>query len=426
MSINLIDSVKELFTNALISKASSALGESENGISKTISAIIPSVASGLISKASSTDGANTVAQLAHQSYSSGILENIENLFNGDDDSSWLSKGTNLISSLFGDKIGGLANLISGFSGTKSSTTSSLLSMAVPTILGFLGKHAATNNLSASGLSSFLSSQKQHVEAAMPTGFNLGNLLSGSSVSSSVDSAVKSVQNATTTYSSDDNDGGFGKFLPYLLLLAAIAAIIFWWKGCKHEEVANVVNNNDTAKKTEVVAPVAPQGKLSGDDWMYDEGDTVTIKLPNNAGDLRVGKYSTEAKLVEFLQNPNAIIDNEKGNWFEFTNVHFKTGSSDLTDASKTQLKNMVAISKAYPTAKFKFGGYTDSTGKHEANLALSQKRAEAVAATVKKLGAAADAITGAEGYAEAWPLASNTTPEGRAQNRRVSVRVKSK
>jgi outer membrane protein OmpA-like peptidoglycan-associated protein len=91
-----------------------------------------------------------------------------------------------------------------------------------------------------------------------------------------------------------------------------------------------------------------------------------------------------------------------------------------------QLKNMVAIAKGYPAAQFKLGGYTDNTGSAAGNIALSQKRADAVASMLVKLGASAKSFAGAKGYGPEWPIADNTTPEGRAQNRRVAVNVKAK
>jgi len=90
------------------------------------------------------------------------------------------------------------------------------------------------------------------------------------------------------------------------------------------------------------------------------------------------------------------------------------------------LKNLVAIIKAFPHATFKVGGYTDNTGDAAANLSLSQKRADAVAAAILKQGANKAQISKAEGYGQEHPVGDNSTADGRAMNRRVSVRVKSK
>jgi K(+)-stimulated pyrophosphate-energized sodium pump len=87
---------------------------------------------------------------------------------------------------------------------------------------------------------------------------------------------------------------------------------------------------------------------------------------------------------------------------------------------------MVAIAKAYPTATFKLGGYTDNSGDSVKNVTLSQKRAEVVMAKLKELGAGTASIVGAAGYGPQWPIGDNGTAEGKAMNRRVAVNVKSK
>jgi outer membrane protein OmpA-like peptidoglycan-associated protein len=71
------------------------------------------------------------------------------------------------------------------------------------------------------------------------------------------------------------------------------------------------------------------------------------------------------------------------------------------------------------------GGYTDNVGKPEANVALSQSRAESVKGQLVKMGIAATRLA-AEGYGEQHPVADNTTAEGRAQNRRIDIRVTKK
>ena len=54
--------------------------------------------------------------------------------------------------------------------------------------------------------------------------------------------------------------------------------------------------------------------------------------------LQVGEYNTEARLVKFLNDNNALVDTAKGNWFEFTNVKFKTCGAQIADSSLEQFK----------------------------------------------------------------------------------------
>ncbi|MBK7308115.1 MAG: DUF937 domain-containing protein [Chitinophagaceae bacterium] len=367
MSFNLIDSAKSLFTNEMVSKASSYLGESESGVAKAISGILPSVLGGLVNKASDNDGAGVVAKMAQESHSSGILGNLEG-FLGNDGGSLMNKGAGILSGLFGGKLDGLSGLISNFSGLKSSSVSSLMSMAAPAVLGMIGKHASNSNLGASGIASLLNSQKDNIAAAMPAGLNLSSVLGnfGGNVTNMAKTATASATNYANQTS--EKSGGAMKILLPLLILAAlaIAAVYLFGKGCnKGTDV--VADGNDSLKTT------TEQVTTEVKDFVYDLGKTISIDLPNGAGKLEVGENSTENKLFKFLSDPNAAIDTVKGNWFEFTNVKFKTGGSEITEESMTQLKNMVAIAKGYPTAQFKLGGYTDNTGSAVGNIALSQK-----------------------------------------------------
>ena len=67
-------------------------------------------------------------------------------------------------------------------------------------------------------------------------------------------------------------------------------------------------------------------------------------------------------------------------------------------------------------------GYTDSTGEEAYNVGLSKRRAQAVADYVKSQGVNLGDRFAVNGYGEAYPVASNDTAEGRAQNRRVVLR----
>ena len=431
-TFNLLDVAKSYFNHDLINKAASSLGESESGISKAISAILPAVIHGISEKASTTEGAVAIAKLATDEHNDGILDSISGFLHHDTNSSLISKSSNAINTIFGKsgQSNMLTNLISGFAGVKNSSAGTLLSMAVPLVLGLLGRHTSQNNISATGLSSFLGTQNSLATAALPAGFSMS---AGNS-----SAPIKNVSHSYNDYTADTErkSGGFLGWLIPLILLALLAAAAYYMfsKGCNggdHKEGEVTVSDttiNHSATGGDIITATAERGRLDtvSGDFIYNEGDTTTIILPNNGGELRVGKNSTEARLVAFLNDRNAVIDTVKGNWFEFTNVHFKTGSSDLTDVSAAQLKNLVAIAKAYPAAKFKFGGYTDNTGDAAKNISLSQKRADAVSAMTNKFGAPAGAIESAKGYGQEWPIADNATPEGRAMNRRVAVNVKAK
>lgn len=425
MSFNLLDTAKSLFTNELISKASAYLGEKENGISKAISGIVPAVLGLFADKTATAHGANELAAKITEQKNDGSHLSLGSFFNNDG-GNLLNKGAGLANDLFGSKLPAVTENISNYAGIKQSSTASLISMAIPALLGFIGKQGAGNG----NLQSIFSGQKNNILSAIPSGLDFSNLLPGFSAK------VSDIHSGTHTpkyKAAEKEKSGMGWLLPVLLLaLLAMAAWYFLGKGCNSDDTRTthsdsvVVDNTNT--NVNVNTPVVAMGKvdsLSGD-WMYNEGDTITIDLPNNAGKLTVGKYSTEAKLVAFLNDKNAMVDTVKGNWFEFTNVHFKTGSADITEGSKTQLMNLATICKAFSTAQFKLGGYTDSTGSVATNIAVSQKRADAVMAFLKKSGVPANSFTGAKGYGPEWPIADNKTAEGRAQNRRVAVNVKAK
>jgi OmpA-OmpF porin, OOP family len=75
-----------------------------------------------------------------------------------------------------------------------------------------------------------------------------------------------------------------------------------------------------------------------------------------------------------------------------------------------------------PGHVLQIAGYTDNTGNPAKNVALSQRRAEAVRDALIKEGANPDLLV-AKGYGDADPIASNATPEGRARNRRIEYHI---
>ncbi len=116
--------------------------------------------------------------------------------------------------------------------------------------------------------------------------------------------------------------------------------------------------------------------------------------------------------------PIVIVINLEG-------VNFRTNSAELLDGAEVALNDDVATLVAKPDVLIEVAGHTDSDGEADYNLDLSQRRAEAVRTYLIGKGVEADRIS-AKGYGEAEPVASNASAAGKAQNRRVELRIKNK
>ncbi len=104
-------------------------------------------------------------------------------------------------------------------------------------------------------------------------------------------------------------------------------------------------------------------------------------------------------------------------------VNFASDSAEVPESMAPFLKSAAADLKQLKAGHvLEIAGYTDSTGDAALNLALSQKRAEAVREALIKYGADPDMLV-AKGYGEADPVASNDTAEGRLKNRRIEYHV---
>ena len=99
-------------------------------------------------------------------------------------------------------------------------------------------------------------------------------------------------------------------------------------------------------------------------------------------------------------------------------VQFDTGKSTLKSESYDVLRQIADIMKKYPEYKLSIDGHTDSVGNSDANLRLSQKRAEACYRYLTTLGVS-DYRIDHKGYGETKPISDNNSLRGRALNRRT-------
>ncbi|WP_293870868.1 OmpA family protein [Flavobacterium sp.] len=103
-------------------------------------------------------------------------------------------------------------------------------------------------------------------------------------------------------------------------------------------------------------------------------------------------------------------------------VRFDTNKSTLTAAAKANLDKLVSVFNQYPDTNIQIYGYTDNTGSAEYNLKLSDQRAASVKSYLSGKGLASSRFV-TTGIGVADPIATNDSPEGRSQNRRVEFAI---
>ncbi|HKS21113.1 MAG TPA: OmpA family protein [Bradyrhizobium sp.] len=104
-------------------------------------------------------------------------------------------------------------------------------------------------------------------------------------------------------------------------------------------------------------------------------------------------------------------------------IRFETGRADISPDSLGLLDRLTETALRCPNADIEIAGHTDGDGDQDANQALSERRAQAVADYLVRAGLPANRFA-AVGYGSSQPLAGNDTDEGKAQNRRIDFVVK--
>jgi OOP family OmpA-OmpF porin len=472
MTMNLLDILKGYFTNELIGKIGNFLGENERSTRSAVEQILPTLLGGLIAKSSTPAGANSLINMLNdRTHDGNVLGDLMGIFAGGDRSNaFMRMGSSVLGNIFGDKVGGVIDLIAGGTGLRKESSNNLLSFLAPIVLGLLGKTKKDQGLNASGLLSLILGQGSFLKNVLPAG--LGSILG---FSGGIDSLVKTAYNnlsgtykfegvdatttsgsgssyratSATTHSNNDNGGGGMGWLKWLLPLLLLAALLYFWRSCG-KKVENAAQNTveqvgdaanaagDAAKNAANAAGDAAQnvanaagdaaqnaanaaGNAATQAWAA-LGELFKVKLPNNV-ELNVPKLGVENRLITWISDKTKVVD--KTTWFDFDRLLFETNQAVLKPESQEQLKNVAEILKAFPSVEVKIGGYTDNSGDAAKNLKLSQDRANSVMAELVKLGIEAKRMK-AEGYGIEHPVADNSTPEGREKNRRVSLRVTKK
>ena len=132
------------------------------------------------------------------------------------------------------------------------------------------------------------------------------------------------------------------------------------------------------------------------------------------------KQDLRARLLQQLNSILATRDSARGLIANMSDVLFRSGSFELLPGARERLAKVSGIVLAYPSLHVAIEGHTDSVGSDEYNQDLSERRAQSVRDYFVQQGIPSATIE-ARGFGKTAPIASNDTPEGRQQNRRVEL-----
>ncbi len=209
----------------------------------------------------------------------------------------------------------------------------------------------------------------------------------------------------------------------VFLTASVAGLFL--AGC----ATTAGNPDDPYAKTKQGAMIgAAAGAIAGLFVGDGELDEVLGGAAVGAGlGAGVGVYmDKQQKELEQIENAEVERIDEETLRIRFdSDILFAVDSAVLSDGSRYSLDDFAQVMMDYPKTAILVQGYTDSTGSEHHNQALSERRAESVMShlAMRQVDRTRmDAI----GYGEGYPVADNSTTQGREQNRRVEILVKGK
>jgi len=379
---NLMTELMNDFRGDSLSSIASAVGQNPATTQSAIAAALPALIGGLAYKASTTDQAsNLLDVITRNKLDSDTFASPSSAVRAPGGiNSLMNVGRPLLDSIFGNRSGAITDWVASRSGVSRSSSSSLLSIALPIVLGLIARRLRSTGWGASNLMKLMADQRAYLQDAPA---ELAGVLREEEtptthhVRTDIEDARRRHTPAATMYeAAPTNRNAWLWALPLLLLIPLIGYFL-----ARHDE-----SRRDVA----VQSRPAPQAAV-----------------PAKPEDKPVGTSSEPAAL------PAGLTPYQ---------LRFATGSDALDAESSQQLRDIVDIMRTHPRAKADIKGYTDNAGNEAANLELSRNRATAVMNEIADLGIDRSRMT-AEGYGEANPVATNATAHGRQQNRRVEVEL---
>jgi OmpA-OmpF porin, OOP family len=384
MSVNLLDLAKTAMGGQIPGLLGQFLGESQSNATSGINAALPALIGALMNKGSTQGGAESLLSLINgPTVDAGIVSKLAGLFGngGAQATSLIGVGSTLLSTILGDKVGGLAGSLGSMAGLKNSSATSLLGMAAPVLLGLLKSHVGQQNMNASGLMGLLKSQAPHLSNAVDPrlagalGFPsvaglLGTLGGASAALGHTATAAASTAGAAAVA----GGSSLMKWLPWLVGGAALLWLLSSMRGCGADKApAAPAVSTPPAPVASAPAPAAPAVSAPA-------AAPAAVKAPAAAKlYFEVNKFEPPADAAKVVDEMVVYARSNANTKLSISGYHDKTGdpakNAELAKSRAMAVKN-VLISAGVPEDRIMLQKPVETTG------AADDKEARRVEVTV--------------------------------------------
>jgi OOP family OmpA-OmpF porin len=440
---NLLNTLKELATNQLVSSLAKNCDANEGRVSVALNMALPTLLQSICTAPFTKH--DIISEMLHKSVKQeNFVTTLIDALDKRESSAPAQIGAGLVDLILGNHTRSLSNHLSHSSGLPPEACSHIFQISGSLVAYFLGKKMTDEQLSFQHLLATLQERQHEFKEAIPE--HIYSVLQPITSNETQDLKKMPQQGKSAPIKTDDRGNRW--MLPLVLMALLGIGVWYWIKGyyIESEVTINITNpiydsagrpitdKAETLKdSSEYNGPALKnnetntEGMIDKDgNWIAPKGDPIKLKLTNGI-ELDATKNSLEDKLYNFIQDPSARSSNTI--WFDFNDLLFESGKHTLKATETKQLKNVCEILKAYPKVRIKLGGYTDNTGDSVKNVTLSTSRVRTVYNLMLKEGVPKQSFTEEkpfEGFGPQFPVGDNNTETGRAQNRRIALSVREK
>jgi outer membrane protein OmpA-like peptidoglycan-associated protein len=455
MAENLIEALVNQLGGPILHKIAAMLGLDVSQARSAVTQSAATVLAGLLQQSKTPSGAESLTrQLKQGGFDGSLLDNLDSTLESPDKVEEIQrKGSNILDSIFGERLGSILNLLAGQLGLNKNAAGSLLGMIAPLVMSQLGKLVLGKGLGAGGLADLLKGQLGSLQGAAPPGLSsaigVNSLadLGGDALRVAGDYGREAAR-AGAAYADDAARTGrqavaagssMASWLVPLLLLGAIGLglLYYLWPRNPAEQPIEVAQGtqgtgpapapavNPSAPITPAPAPAEPgagtlvetvKTRATGA-LEQAKAQLASVSLPNGLK-IDVPRGGALERFATFLGSPNPDLTRT----FTLDMASFEPDSTNVSPSFRPQIEALAVILKAFPSVAIKLIGYTDSSGTSDEQQARSTQLATTVKESLTEQGIDPTRIA-VEGRGAEEPVASEDTEEGRQKDSRVVLAV---